>query len=737
MGKLAPCLLGIVFVSLARAEDWGINDDSEDTEVDLNVEGKSVNHPGMDATSKACRYDDGPGWTDCDPFELVKFRVLRLVHGGSQCEEVKNITRHCTPHDFPYGTHWLIQEHRKCVSELKRLKAMIADLYKFIETMHAKGKELFEAYLKLKKKLEDLAQQLEKLKLEGEHQQELLQRVKDEIEEWKTKSRELQVQLDELKAKYHDLQTEDRELTLKNDQLTSEINVIEKENEGIRKQIEQLTRENEELNRRIVEAEHTKEKIVDLKESKGKLNEKLEAIQEKLQDVRDSLAEARIQNLAKGMSIDEKEYENKDTHVDLSMEMFITHNKTVLYKPTYKPVYYTTEKYYEKEETSAQCLISYYGVTNETCWYETDGEQSEDNYVDALGHHIVEAHWKYFTIDVKDQYECDKASHLHYEFLINRCSPKHYLPVLSVFRPSADSKDLGTHVYPKVEAVGDNKCWITFLGAHGHCERHSTEYDLYNTADNDGGSVSKEACMARADWWMKFCDTPVIATYIPEEVSSNWHQSWIMHDSHGGRMFEDSEDAQNHINPDSLKPDSANPSLYKSEYKSMEPKSPDYHDSPEYRKSLHLVGKEKEEMLAGLRAKLGLTGPVDKVSEDVKSHTGVETSVEATEAPETDLSGVWTEEAPVVPETVDLEEPIDNPYEAPPAVETEAPAPYEEPPKYEAPPVVETEAPAPYEEPPRYEAPLVVETEAPVPYEEPPKYEETSDEEAEPDKYLK
>ena len=55
------------------------------------------------------RYDDGPGWSDCDPFELIRYKVLKLIHGGSQCEVMKNITKHCTPHDFPFGTHWLIQ----------------------------------------------------------------------------------------------------------------------------------------------------------------------------------------------------------------------------------------------------------------------------------------------------------------------------------------------------------------------------------------------------------------------------------------------------------------------------------------------------------------------------------------------------------------------------------------------------------------------------------------------------
>ena len=54
-------------------------------------------------------------WSDCDPFELIRFKVLKLITGGSQCEVEKNITKHCTPHDFPFGTHWLIQVKIKCV----------------------------------------------------------------------------------------------------------------------------------------------------------------------------------------------------------------------------------------------------------------------------------------------------------------------------------------------------------------------------------------------------------------------------------------------------------------------------------------------------------------------------------------------------------------------------------------------------------------------------------------------
>merc|ERR1711862_270163 len=353
--------LGIIYCSLAVITCTGgyggghINDNG-----DVSAEGDAVNHPGMDATSKACRYDDGPGWSDCDPFELIRFRVLRLIHGGSQCEEMKNITKHCTPRDFPFGTHWLIQEHRKCIAELNRLKAMISDLHKFIETLHTKGKELFAAYLKLKAKLDELKVTLDKLKVDGEHQQEVLKQLKEEIEEWKTKARDLQVQIDEVKTKYHDVQTEEHEYQVKISQLKIDINVLKKKKKGIEKKAMKVTRENEELSRRIVESEHTKEKLKDVKAEKIKLEAKLERKLEYLEKLKDQLAEQRIQNLKNSIPKEEDNVESKDTHVDLSMEMFITHNKTELYKPTYAPVYYSTDAPYYKKPYEDKASVSYH-----------------------------------------------------------------------------------------------------------------------------------------------------------------------------------------------------------------------------------------------------------------------------------------------------------------------------------------------------------------------------------------
>ena len=235
-----------------------------------------------------------------------------------------------------------------------------------------------------------------------------------------------------------------------------------------------------------------------------------------------------------------------------------------------------------------------------------------------------------------------------------------------------------------------------------------------------GAGDSKEKCLERADSWMKYCDTPVIATYVPGGVSSNWQNDWIMHDSHGGRMFEESEDALNHINPDSLNPHGpVKPGF--SEFKSMAPKSPDYHDSPEYRKSLHLQGEEKEAMLASLRARLGMSGAASGVNKDVKQHGGVETGAMAGEAASSSSSssssssdnGYADAESSsssysYSSSSATYEQPTTAPYVETTTPPYETTTTYETTTAYEA-PTTTYEAPteAPYEEPPSYTEPSV------------------------------
>merc|ERR1719250_277213 len=213
---------------------------------------------------------------------------------------------------------------------------------------------------------------------------------------------------------------------------------------------------------------------------------------------------------------------------------------------------------------------------------------------------------------------------------------------------------------------------------------------------------------------MTFCDTPCLATYIPDGVSSGWNNDWIMHDSHGGRMFEESEKAVNNINPDSLNPHfPVNPSHYPSEYKSQAAKTPDYHDSPEYRKSLHLEGAEKEAILKSLRERLGMSGAASGYSQDVKHHEGVQTYGEETKYESEGYSSQKSETY------------ADHKYEAQKYEAPKYEVPKYEAPKYEAPTEALTYETPKYEAPteaPKYETPYEAPTEAPY-VTEAPKYE--------------
>merc|ERR1712098_1001560 len=185
------------------------------------------------------------------------------------------------------------------------------------------------------------------------------------------------------------------------------------------------------------------------------------------------------------------------------------------------------------------------------------------------------------------------------------------------------------------------------------------------------------------------------------------------HDSHGGKMFEESGATLNHINPDSLNPNAPiNHHQYQSEFKSQAPKSPDYHDSPEYRKSLHLQGGEKEELLQSLRQRLGMSGRAQGFSRNVLQHEGVNTGDMNVKVDQQSSSG-------------------SNSYAAPAEYSTEAPAEYSSAPapeySSEAPAEYSSEAPAEYSS----EAPVEYSSEASAEYSSPPPAEYSSEPPAE------
>ena len=91
-------------------------------------------------------------------------------------------------------------------------------------------------------------------------------------------------------------------------------------------------------------------------------------------------------------------------------------------------------------------------------------------------------------------------------------------------RSDESQKELDTHIYPKPnipQPNHPNRCWITFLGPQGHCERRRDKYPLYNSDDTiegyhyGGSGMYKSKCLARAKVWTDYCENPAIATYLP------------------------------------------------------------------------------------------------------------------------------------------------------------------------------------------------------------------------------
>ena len=93
------CLLNLMQISLSDLPKDAIVNKLKPLNP-YDIKGDDIDKGGE--VSKACRYDDAE-WSDCDPFEMIRYRTLRLISGGRQCQEMKNITKHCTADELPPG----------------------------------------------------------------------------------------------------------------------------------------------------------------------------------------------------------------------------------------------------------------------------------------------------------------------------------------------------------------------------------------------------------------------------------------------------------------------------------------------------------------------------------------------------------------------------------------------------------------------------------------------------------
>merc|ERR1712064_151675 len=282
-------------------------------------------HPG-DAYDNDCKYDDVP-FTDCDPFHLVKWRQMKLVFGGSHCESYKNETKRCSSEDFPPGTQWLISEHKKCLDELEHLKGLLNDVHHWIDVMHERGQSLFGAFNELEKTFGRHAKTMQDLHKQSHSYQVMMERMKKELEEWREKARELRTSVDSLKAKYEQLSREHEKMKEVYAQCEASRDTCMQEQKKLSQKVSNLVAGNRELKGQLLEAERDKDLV----------------------DTRNAFHQCKV-DILNAKNIKAPTYD-KDTHVNLDMQMWITHNQTKVeystYAPTtttttYKPTYSTT-----------------------------------------------------------------------------------------------------------------------------------------------------------------------------------------------------------------------------------------------------------------------------------------------------------------------------------------------------------------------------------------------------------
>lgn len=306
---------------------------------------KPPDNPGNQYSSE-CKYDDAP-FTDCDPFHLVRWRTMKLITGGSSCESYKNETQQCSSDHFPPGTRWLVKEHKKCLSEMEHLKSLLAELNRWIDLIHERGQALFSAFNELRKHLEDVQRQIKDLHRESHNYQVMMDRLKKELEEWKVKSRKLRTEVDSLKAKYAQLEREHGVMKEEYDHCQRDKEACKKEADNLNEKISQLTNGNRDLKTRLLHAERYKEMVEKAVERIKELEETIEKLKKEIYDTKAEYQKCRVDLLnaknKKGPKF------NKDTHVNLDMQMWITHNKTKeepYYAPpsTEKPPYKATKR---------------------------------------------------------------------------------------------------------------------------------------------------------------------------------------------------------------------------------------------------------------------------------------------------------------------------------------------------------------------------------------------------------
>ncbi len=304
------------------------------------------------APYKACKYDE-PAWSDCDPFNVARWRNRKLV-SGIGCELYKNETRHCGPDDFPPATKWLIEEHKKCLSQLEHLKNAIGDLHRWIDLIRERGEAVYKAFNDLRRRLEDIRGRIKELHRQNHEAEQLVVRLKKELAEWQERCRKIKVELEEVKTFYVKLEKEHAKMSKDFDAVRAFNAGCKRDQKALSKRVSQMAAENRELKGRLLDAERFKEAVSVVARKRNELLDGVRGLAKEIVKTKVDLQKCKI-DLMNAKNRKPATY-NKDTHVNLDMQMWITHNQT---KDAYDEIKKDDRKYNVEYTTSAYDNMRY------------------------------------------------------------------------------------------------------------------------------------------------------------------------------------------------------------------------------------------------------------------------------------------------------------------------------------------------------------------------------------------
>ena len=247
---------------------------------------------------------------------------------------------------------WLFTEHKKCVVQLEHLKSAIADLHRWIDLIHDRGEAMYKAFAELRSHLKDIQSRIEQLHRANHDDRGTTDRLKKELEDWKDTCRRVNVELEDVRARYEKMEKEHSKMMLEYGRCQRETSGCKRVMNGLRERLDALEKEARELLGRLLDAERYREMVSRANARIRQILAEIARLETEIGESKKALIKCRID------VVNAKSYKppafNKDTHVNLDMQMWITHNQTrekadyaplIQYKESPPPRRYSNPQY--------------------------------------------------------------------------------------------------------------------------------------------------------------------------------------------------------------------------------------------------------------------------------------------------------------------------------------------------------------------------------------------------------